>query len=75
MNYLQRLCKWTEKDYEFNFQLWGEGKYSIYVEKNGVELFSTGQNKTANEAMRNVLDYLQRVNKGNKRQIRKTEKA
>lgn len=57
-----RLDKYAGK-YDINFQLWGEDRYSIYISKDGIDLADFGGRATANEAMTDALQYLDRINK------------
>lgn len=59
-----RLLKYAGKyQIGLHFQMWGEGNYNIYIEKNGIDLWSTGGNTTAEEAMKEALKYLNRINR------------
>lgn len=60
MTPFERLNKFAGK-YEFNFQMWGEGKYSIYVSKDGVDLWSCGGEETAEDAIKKTLNYLKSI--------------
>lgn len=48
--------------YEISFQMWPK-QYTIYVAKDGVDLHSYGGADDPNEAMKGILEYLDRINK------------
>lgn len=48
--------------YEINFQMW-PNQYTIYVDKDGVDLYSYGGADDPNEAMKGILKYLDRIKK------------
>lgn len=48
--------------YEISFQLWPK-QYTIYIEKDGVDLASYGGSDNPNEALKRALEYLDRVNR------------
>lgn len=49
--------------YQFSFQLWGKGEYTIYISKDFVELTSFGGYEDAEDCMLAALNYLDRINK------------
>lgn len=52
--------------YTINFQLWGPGNFNIYIEKDGIDLWSWGGGDTAQEAIDKAVEYLNRINKTSK---------
>jgi len=57
---MKRLDKWKDM-YDFNCQIYA-GDYNIYVNKTDVDVFSTGGHETFNDALKVVLEWLERVN-------------
>lgn len=60
-----RLNSYAGK-YQINIQLWGEWNNQIYISKDDVSLWSCGNEKTPEAAMRKALEYLERINKKTK---------
>lgn len=56
-----KLTKYAGK-YQISFQLWGDNANSIYIQKDDVDLWSCGQERTPLSAMIKALGYLDRVN-------------
>lgn len=61
MSDFERLLKYAGK-YQISFQMWGTGNFNIYIDKDDVDLWSTGGHETANEAIKEALKYLNRIN-------------
>lgn len=57
-----KLNKYAGK-YEISLQVWGPGKYTIYISKDGIDLWDRGGFETAEEAMKEAVNYLSRINK------------
>ncbi len=58
---IARLEKWTDK-YQISFQFWGKGNNNVFIEKDDVELFSTGGKETILEVLSEAVDWIHRVN-------------
>ncbi len=59
---LSELQKFSTK-YEFNFQFWGGGANNVFIYKDDVEIYNSGDNDTVEEAIINALEFCYRVNK------------
>lgn len=60
-NLTKELDKWSKK-YDLSFQFW-EGNNSFYVEKNDVELHSSGGFLTSEECIKECLLYIYKINR------------
>lgn len=49
--------------YQFSFQFWGAGKNNVFIMKDFVELYSSGDHETIEDAIKNALDYVYRINR------------
>lgn len=49
--------------YEISFQFWGVGRNAVFIDRNGVELYSYGFTDTFEEIVNIALQWLKRVNK------------
>lgn len=58
---LLEIQKWSDK-YEFSFQFWGMGNNNVFVEKDGTELYSTGGHETPELAIKDALNYVNKIN-------------
>lgn len=58
---MNRLLKYSLK-YEISFQMW-PNQYTIYIAKDGIDLYSYGGGSGPNETMIGALNYLDRINK------------
>ncbi|MEI2271854.1 hypothetical protein OHD16_06835 [Sphingobacterium sp. ML3W] len=56
-----RLEEWSNK-YDFQVQIY-DGDYNIYVEKDGVDLYSIGGEKTLKDAVDRIIEWIERVNR------------
>ena len=57
----EQLMKYSHKyDISFNFQMWGDKGYNIYISRGDVDLWSTGRN-TPEEAIQDALDWFKKV--------------
>lgn len=59
---LLELSEYFEK-YEITFQFWGEGRNSVFVEKDGISLYDVMSLKTSTDAMLNARNYLDKINR------------
>lgn len=62
---MKQLLKEIERfseTYQFSFQFWGKGRNHVYISKNFVELFSSGENETPEDAIRVALEWCNKVN-------------
>jgi len=59
---IKRIEKYAGK-YEFSFQFWGEGNNNIYIMKDDVDLYSSGQHETIKDCLEDALKYLDRINR------------
>lgn len=55
--YMGRYC--------ISFQFWGSGNNNVYIEKDGVELYSAGGEETPFDIMTIALNYLDKINRKN----------
>lgn len=70
---LNEIENWTPK-YEFSFQFWGEGNNNVFIDKDDVEIHSTGGYETPLDAMIAALEYIYKINPKAKRiNLTKTE--
>lgn len=53
---LREIDTFTDK-YEFNFQLWGEDRYTVYIEKGGIDMTSFGGCETMIEVLEEALNW------------------
>lgn len=60
-NLMRRIMNYS-KVYEISFQMWPK-QYTIYIAKDGVDLYSYGGGSNPDETMTNILDYLDRINR------------
>lgn len=56
--------------YQISFQLWGEDNNNIFIQKDDVDLWSCGNEKTPLDAMRKAIGYLDRINSVNMLAVR-----
>lgn len=62
MNLLMlEIQRWSEI-YQFSFQFWGEGNNNVFIEKDDVELYSTGGHSTPQKAIYEALKYIRKIN-------------
>lgn len=59
---LDEIEKYSEK-YTFSFQFWGKGNNNVYIEKNDVELTSSGGFETIEEVLKFALGYIYKINR------------
>lgn len=59
---ITEIEKWSKK-YEFSFQFWGDYKNSVWIYKDGVELFSSGGCRSMVEVMTDAMNYVYKVNR------------
>lgn len=57
---MKRLMEYSEW-YEISFQMW-PNQYTIYICKDGIDLYSYGGSDDPDETMEGVLKYLDRIN-------------
>ena len=57
----KKLTKYAGK-YQISLQLWGEGNNNIYIQKDDVDLWSCGGEKTPIAAMIKAIGFLDRIN-------------
>lgn len=63
MNPLQKIDFWTKtREYEFNFQLWGEGNNCCYINKDDVEIAVLPQRKSSNGLFSDVIKWCEKHN-------------
>lgn len=55
------LNKWS-KIYDFNFQFWGEGNNNVFIYKNDIEIFSSGDNECVQESIYKALNFINKIN-------------
>ena len=59
----KKLFEYAGKyEISFNFQMWGEARYTIYIEKDGIPLWDRGGRDTAKQMMQEAVNWLERVN-------------
>lgn len=62
-NSFNKLLKYCEKyQLSFNLQMWGKGMYTIYIEKDGVDLKDFGGYDSPSEVIKVALKWLNKVN-------------
>jgi hypothetical protein len=54
--------KWSET-YEFNFQFWGNGNNNVFISKDEVELYSSGDHTTPKDVIIDALNYIHKINR------------
>lgn len=59
---IEQLEKWSQK-YEFNFQFWGKSKNNVFIYKNDVEIFCSGDNQTVEDAINKAIEFINKINK------------
>ena len=59
---LQEIEKYSEK-YTFSFQFWGKGNNNVYIEKDCVELTSSGGYETIEDVLKFALEYIYKINR------------
>ena len=57
---LAEIEKYSEV-YEFHFQFWGKGSNNVFVSKNDVELYNSGDHETPEDAIKEALRYIYKV--------------
>lgn len=48
--------------YQISMQLWGDGNNQIFIQKDDVDLWDCGNEKTPLDAMKKAISYLNRIN-------------
>lgn len=59
---IKRIEEYAGK-YEFSFQFWGKGNNNIYIVKDDVDLYNSGQHETIKDCLEDALTYLDRINR------------
>lgn len=57
----KKLTKYAGK-YQISFQLWGDNNNNIFIQKDDVDLWSCGNERTPLSAMIRAIGYLDRIN-------------
>lgn len=64
---LSRIEKYSQR-YNISFQFWGDGNNNCFINKDDVEIHSSGGHDTIKEALSYTLEYLDRINSNNTKQ-------
>lgn len=59
---INEIEKWSQK-YDISFQLWGLGNNNVFIQRDHVELHSSGGYETVTEAMKEALLWIYKVNR------------
>lgn len=62
---LQDIERWSSV-YEFSFQFWGDGNNNVYIEKAGIELWSSGGLNTIEDALKEAMEWVLKQNPSGK---------
>lgn len=66
MTLFEQLDKYADR-YQISFQMGGKGRYTIFIDKDDIDIFTEGGHSTANEAIKSALDYLNKINKNERK--------
>lgn len=59
---MDEIDKWSET-YQFSFQFWGTGNNNVFIEKHGVDLYSSGGFNNIFDCVVDALQYIYRINR------------
>ena len=57
---MKAIEKFSQK-YQISFQFWGHGNNNVFIQKNDVELYSSGEHDSPEDAIMDALLYLYRI--------------
>lgn len=62
---LAKIEFWS-KQYTFSFQFWGEGNNNVFIDRDSVEVHSTGGMDTIKEVLEEAIEWCEKANPSKK---------